>query len=93
MARRLQLAALNAADGRLSYPKQFGRVRLFHAAKPANKPDRQRKRARVFSTDTDHGGKYTPGVGSYSTGCPSTSAVAGRLRKPVSGEADGAGRR
>jgi hypothetical protein len=39
-SRRLQLAALNAADGRLSYPKQFGRVRLFHAAEPADKPER-----------------------------------------------------
>src|SRR6188474_2163186 len=54
-SRWLQLTALNAADGRLSYPKQFGRVRLFHAAEPADKPKRQRERARVFPTDTDHG--------------------------------------
>jgi hypothetical protein len=52
---RLQLATLNAADGRLSYPKQFGRVRLFHAAELANKPQRHRERARVLSTDIGHG--------------------------------------
>jgi hypothetical protein len=36
-ARRLQLTTLDAADGRLGYGEQLGRVRLLHAAMPADK--------------------------------------------------------
>jgi hypothetical protein len=92
-ARRLQLAALNAADGRLSYPKQFGRVRLFHAAEPADKPERQRKRARVFSTDTDHGASIRLAPARIQRAALRQAPLPARLRKPASGKADGAGRR
>ena len=37
-ARRLQLTMLDAADGRLGYAEQFGRMRLLDAAMPADKP-------------------------------------------------------
>lgn len=38
-ARRLQIATLDAADGRLGYSKQFRRICLLHAAHPAGKPE------------------------------------------------------
>jgi hypothetical protein len=37
-ARRLELTALDAADGRLGYGEQLRRMRLLHAAVPADKP-------------------------------------------------------
>jgi hypothetical protein len=89
---RLQLTLLNAADGRLSYPKQFGRVRLFHAAEPADKPQRQRERARVFSTDNGHGASIRLTPDRIQRAATRQAAVVGCPRKPASGRAHDAGR-